>query len=98
MQYNTLLTVSVCACTAQTQVRKFETNIPRKGMAQPQSQFPHSCVCERFIYSHNRSANSAAGKYVNGSWEYINGSQNGLTDTWMWKLGLRPRNSQKKKT
>ena len=29
---------------------KFEINIPRKGIARPQSQFPHSCVCERFIY------------------------------------------------
>ncbi len=37
---------------AKTQYRKFETNIPRKGIARPQSQFPHSCVWERFIYSH----------------------------------------------
>jgi hypothetical protein len=28
---------------------------------QPQSQFPHSCVCERFIYSHDRSTYSAGG-------------------------------------
>ncbi len=46
--------------TAKTQYRKFETNIPRKGTARPQSQFPHSCVYERFIYSHDRSAYSAA--------------------------------------
>jgi hypothetical protein len=39
---------------------KIETNIPRKGIARPQSQFPHSCVCEPFIYSHHRSAYSAA--------------------------------------
>ncbi len=25
--------------------------IPLLGIARPQSQFPHSCVCERFIYS-----------------------------------------------
>jgi hypothetical protein len=25
--------------------RKFEANIPRKGISEPQSQFPHSCVC-----------------------------------------------------
>ena len=25
------------------------------GIAWPQSQFPHSCVCERFIYSQDRS-------------------------------------------
>ncbi len=27
---------------------KFETNNPRKGIARPQSQFPHSCVCDLF--------------------------------------------------
>jgi hypothetical protein len=35
---------------------------PRKGIAQPQSQFAQSCVCEPFVYSHNRSAYSAAEK------------------------------------
>jgi hypothetical protein len=43
---------------------KIEKNNPRKGIVRPQSQFPHSCVCERFIYSHDQSAYSAAGKYV----------------------------------
>ncbi len=48
---------------AKNQYRKFETNIPRKGIAPLQSQFwaiyifPVSisplCVCERFIYSHD---------------------------------------------
>jgi hypothetical protein len=33
-----------------TQYRKFETNIPRKGIAQPQSWFPHSCVCMSDLY------------------------------------------------
>jgi hypothetical protein len=47
--------------TAQTQYRKFETNIPRKGIAQPQSQYPHSCICERLIYSLDQSINSDAG-------------------------------------
>ncbi len=47
--------------TLKNQYWKFETNNPRKGTARPQFQFPHSCVCERFIYSHNRSAYSAAG-------------------------------------
>jgi hypothetical protein len=37
------------------------TNISRKGIARAQSR-PHSRVCERFIYSHDRSAYSAAGK------------------------------------
>ncbi len=34
-------------------------------------QFPHSCVCERFINSHDRSSHSTAGKYVDLSWECI---------------------------
>jgi hypothetical protein len=50
--------------TSKNQNLKFETNIPRKGIARPQSQFPHSCVCERFIYSHDRSAYSAAGNML----------------------------------
>ncbi len=29
--------------------------IPFLKIARPQSQFPHSCVCERFIYSQDRS-------------------------------------------
>ena len=49
------------SCTAKTKCRKFETNIPRKGISGPQSQFPHSCVCERIIYSHDGSAFSAEG-------------------------------------
>jgi hypothetical protein len=28
---------------------------PFLGIARPQSQFPHSCVCERFIHSQDRS-------------------------------------------
>ncbi len=66
LHWHSLTTVH---CTAKTQYRKFETNIPRKGVARPQSQFPHSCVCERFIYSHDQSAYSAAGKYVDRPWE-----------------------------
>ncbi len=69
-------------CTAETQYREFETNISRKGITRPQSQFPHSCVCVRFIYSHDRSAYSAAGKYVNWSWDYINRSQTRECGNW----------------
>jgi hypothetical protein len=56
--------------TAKTQYRKFETNNPRKRIARPQSQFPHSCVFERFIYSHDRSTYFIAGESVDRSWEY----------------------------
>jgi hypothetical protein len=34
--------------------RKNHLCIPFLGIAQPQSQFPHSCVCELFIYSQDR--------------------------------------------
>jgi hypothetical protein len=70
----------------------------KKGLhAQPQFQFPHLCVCERFIYSHYWSAYSAAGKYVDRSWEYmytVNHSQTHECGNWE----IRPRNSQKRKT
>ena len=78
-------------CTAKTKCRKFETNIPRKGISGPQSQFPHSCVCEQIIYSHDGSVFSAEGNM----WTILI-IYKSLTDTWMWKLGLRPRNSQKR--
>ncbi len=68
--------------TAKNQCRKFESNIPRKGIARQQSQFPHSCVCERFLYSHIRSAYSSAGKYVDRSWEYINRSHTHESGNW----------------
>jgi hypothetical protein len=45
----------------KNQYRKLEANIPRKGIARPQSQFPHSCVCERFIPATAYAAYSAAG-------------------------------------
>ncbi len=48
-------------CTAKTKCQKLETNIPRKGISGPQSQFPHECVCERIIYSLDGSACSSGG-------------------------------------
>jgi len=43
----------------------------RKGTARPQSQFPHSCVCERFMYSHDHSTYFPAAEYADWSWKYI---------------------------
>ncbi len=63
----------------KTQYRKFETNIPSKGIARPQSQFPHSCVCERFIYLDDWST-----EYVERSWEYIIRSQTHECGNWDW--------------
>ncbi len=40
-----------------------------------QFQFLRSYICERFIYFQDRSACSAAGKYVDQSWEKINRAQ-----------------------
>ncbi len=57
-------------CTAWAQYRKFKTNIPREGNVGRQSQFIHSCVCERFTYSQDWSAYSVARKYVDRSLEY----------------------------
>jgi hypothetical protein len=37
-------------------LEKLETNIPRYEIERPQSQFPHSCVCERIIFYHDWSA------------------------------------------
>ncbi len=57
-----------------------------------------SYICEIFIYHQDRSACSAAWKYVDQSytWEYINRSQ--TLECGLWKLGLRPRNSEKRNT
>ncbi len=43
--------VHIChnAHTAKAQYGIFVTNIPRKVIVRPQSQFPNSCVCELFI-------------------------------------------------
>ncbi len=70
--------------TAKTKYRKVQTNISLKKNCRPQSQFSHSCVYARFIYSHKRSAFSAAGKYVDRSWEYINLSQTHECGIWGW--------------
>ncbi len=56
-----LASAGVLGYTAKTKCRKYETNIPRKGISGPQSQFPHACVCERIIYSHDGCACSAGG-------------------------------------
>jgi hypothetical protein len=34
--------------------RNFDLCVPGKGIARPQSQLPHSCVCERSMYSQDR--------------------------------------------
>jgi hypothetical protein len=46
------------------------------------SSYTHICICERFIYFQDRSAYSAAGKYEDQSWEYINRSQTQDCGNW----------------
>jgi hypothetical protein len=61
----------------------FDLCIPRNGTARPQSQFPHSCVCERFIYySHDRSTCFPAAEYAYRSWEYIDRTQKRECKNW----------------
>ncbi len=79
-------------CSVMDVFDNFKQIFPEKELrVLSQSQFPHSCVCERYMYSHDRSAYSSCRKNVDRSCK-------SLTDTWMWKLILRPRNSQKRNT
>ncbi len=50
-----------------------------KGIARPQSQFPHSCVCEQFIYSHPSICLSCCRKICG----LILGIYKFVTDTWI---------------
>jgi hypothetical protein len=49
--------------------------IPFLGIVWPLSQLPHSCVCERFIYSWDWSSYFSAAEYADQSWKYNNLSQ-----------------------
>ncbi len=49
--------------------RKSLLRIPGKGIARQQSQFPHSCVCERFTYSQDRSTYFPAAEWAGRSWD-----------------------------
>ncbi len=63
------------AHTAKIKCRKFETNIPRKGISGPQSQFPYSCeLWANYIFP-QWVCLFCWRKYVDWSWEYINGSR-----------------------
>jgi hypothetical protein len=61
MVYASKLTSCYRDHTAKTKYQNFAANIPRKWISGSQSLFPHSWVCEWFIYSHHRSAYSAGG-------------------------------------
>jgi hypothetical protein len=46
------------------------------------SSYTHMYICERFRYFQDGSAFSAAGKYVDRSWEYIKLSQTHKCGNW----------------
>ncbi len=76
-------------CTAKNQNRKFDTNIPVATV--PIFTFMFLWA----IYRIPRSVCLFCCRKICGPILWIYKS---LTDTWMWKLGLRPRNSQKRNT
>jgi hypothetical protein len=59
----------------QLSIPRNETVISKTELQCSVFQFLHSYICEKFIYFQDRSAYSAAGKYVDQSWEYTNRSQ-----------------------
>ncbi len=88
-----IFAVFYCSCTCTMQ-RKSHLCILRKWIARPQSQFPHSCVCEQFtVYMYSQTGSvclfCCRKIYRPILWIYKS-----LTDTWMWKLGLRRRKNR----
>ncbi len=47
--------VTIVNLLAHALQRKSDLCTPRKETARPQSQYPHSCFCKLYIYSHDRS-------------------------------------------
>jgi hypothetical protein len=80
---------SVAPHTAKTKYRNFETNIPRKGISGPQA---HTFMCLWANYISTLGLPFLLEEICGP----ILGICKSLTDTWMWKLGLRPRDSQKR--
>ncbi len=60
--------------------RKSHFYIPFMGIARTPSRFPHSCVCERFIYSQDRL--TFLQQNADRSWEYISRSQTHECGNW----------------
>ncbi len=61
---------------------------PKKNDNVLSPHFLHSYIFERFIYFQDRSAYSAVGKYVDGSWEYINRSHTHECGNWDWGCAI----------
>ncbi len=70
LSYNSIVLIWISALQGKSHLC-----IPILGIVRPQSQFPHSCVCERFIYSQDQSTYIPAAEYANLSWKYLNLSE-----------------------
>ncbi len=73
--------------TAKTQYQKFETNISRKGLARPIPNF-HMHVSVKDLYIPTIGLPILLQEICG----LIPEIYKSLTDTWMWKLGLKARN------
>ncbi len=67
---------------------KYHLCFPRKGIAWPQPHFPHSCVSVSDLY-----IRISPHIFLQQNRQTDPGNIYSITDTWMWKLGLRQRNS-----
>jgi hypothetical protein len=82
-----LLTRSVNTLTDTLQRHNTENLkriFPERELRSLNTNFHIHVAVSDLIYSHNRSAYSAAGKNVNRSWEYINRSQTHECGNWDW--------------
>ncbi len=73
--------------TAKTKCRKFETNIPRKGISGPQYQFP-MCLWANYIFPRWVCLFCWSKKNVDWSWEYINRSKTHECGNWGWSRAI----------
>ncbi len=63
--------------------RKSHLCLPFLGIVRPQSRFPHLCVCEKFIYSQDRSTYFLQlNRHADRSWYIINRSQSHECGNW----------------
>ncbi len=79
-----MLVARLLATAALTLQRQFRLYIPFLGIARPRSQFPHSCVFERFIYIPGSVYIFPPAEQADPSWEYIIRSQTHECGNWDW--------------
>ncbi len=80
---STLDKIKMLRCSIVVSRWKSHLFISKKRIARPQSQFPHSCVCERVTYSQNRSTYFPAADWQTDPGN-INRSQTHKIVNWEW--------------